>query len=527
MTHLAPVDELRALPPSLARAVFADLARDLGPGVAAALRFKFDFWARPAQRLPDPDGDWAVCVISGEYGTGKTWLAVQLFLREILSGRAQRPRIICATGPAIEGTVIDGPSGIRRWLPPHIRCEFMPSKGHEGVLWIGDVKVSCLSADAPGQAIGEGSDLDLRDDVAKWVISCGAEGAQNAWAAASKSCREGDGRAIVPTTPDGVEFIRALVSGERRGVVRIDLGKVESNATNLARNFVEHVVTDLRAAGLWQALGGASPFAKMRFEEHRLDVCPPLVEFCVAIDPALSDGPRACEVGIVGGGRDERSTIHVRHDRSAVLDAGRDGWPAAAWDLAEELQHDYPGVSWHFLVETNRGRNPPAVLLRGEERVRRLRRGLPEVSVCEIREVRSDKNKCERATSPARLMVQGQVKLAPGLSVLEGQLRTLTPDGTSSDRADAMVHLVNDQAGLDEKSAKKAAEEQTEAEAQAQQCEEVAAMNAALAARKGGAKPPDPGPMKVEGAPPGDARYAGPPPRHFRPAQSWRTRSVL
>jgi len=525
---LAPVDRLRALPWPLMLRTLQRLEDDLGAEAVAALRYELSaagdaagFWSRPSQRLPDPAARWAICLIVGEYGTGKTWSAVHLFVREILAGRAERPRIICASGPSIEGTIINGPSGILRWLPPSVPREWLPSKGHAGVLVINGVRVTCISADAPGQAIGEGSDLDLRDDVAKWVVSCGAEGAQNAWAAASKSCREGDGRAIVPTTPDGAEFIRALVAGERRGVLTIDLGAVENNRGNLASNFVDHVVHDLRAAGLWSAAGDVSPFASVPLETLRLEATPDLVETAVAIDPALSSGPQSCEVGIVGGGRDERSTVHVRHDSSAILDGGAMGWPKVAWDLAEELQREQPKAPFHFVIEVNRGATPPMDLLRAEERNRRQARGLSAVSLVEIRTRTSTKNKCERARAPAFIANQGQVRFAPGLTTLQGQLRMLTPNGKNSDRADAAVHLINDLAGLGEKEAAAAAEAHTEAERAKAQTRAMAEMNAAMGPRPQG----DPGPMKVEGAPPGDARHPGQPRAMARPG--WQQRKVM
>ena len=526
---LAPVDRLRALPRPVALATLAHLEAELGPEAVAALRYELDaqgreagFWSRPTQRLPDPSARWAIALIKGEYGTGKTWMAVQLFLREILAGRSTLPRIICATRPAIEGTIVNGPSGILKWLPPDVPREWLPSKGHAGELWIAGVRVKCLSADAPGQAIGEGSDLDLRDDVAKWAMTAGALGAQEAWVAASKSCREGEGRAIVPTTPDGIEFIQALVRGERRGILQIDLGRVEENRGNLASNFVDLVVTDLREAGQWSREGGASPFKATDFPSLRLDVTPPLVELAIAIDIADTAGAGSCEVGIVGGGRDARDVIHVTRDASDKLDAEQ--WPAVAWDLAEQLQREHPGVPWHFVIETNRGRSRPAALLRGEEKLRLAKRGKPAISTAEIREVRSDKNKCERAVSPARLATAGHVRFARGLGTLEGQLRALTPAGSHSDRADAAVHMINDLAGLDEKTARAAAEEHSSTEEAAAQCALAADMGAMLSTMRRGVKP-EPGPMKVEGAPPGDARHPGP--SRPMPRASWRSRGVL
>lgn len=539
---LAPVDALRALPYPLAVRVLARLEAELGPEGVAALRYEYAFWARPSQRLPDPDDTWSTLVITGEYGTGKSWMAAHLFLREILAGRALLPRIIAATKPAVAG-VVNGASGLLRWLPPHVPREWKPTKGYAGELMIAGVEVRCYSADSPGQMIGEGADLDFRDDVAKWATSAGEDGARAAWIAADKSCREGYARAIVPTTPDGGDFIAKLAAGDGRGVRTIDLGRLEENAGNLPANYLQRAL-DLRESGAWLNGANASPFGAVNLAALRTDECPPLVELAVAIDPARSANRESCEVGIVGGGKDAKSTIHVRHDRSAVLDGGKDGWPAAAWDLATELQEEHPGTPWHFVLESNTGTTGPSDLLRAEERARRLRRArvpLPgggwaredgsEVSVCEIRPVRAGKNKCERAKLPAMLAQHGQVKLASKLNpteaghVAEGQLKNLTPEGKGTDRADAIVHLIRDLAGLsDEREAVRAADEHEAEEEARSQVHLAAEMNARLSRR---GAPPDPGPMKVEGAPPGDARYPGPPPFAVGRVPSWRTRSVF
>lgn len=532
LTGLAPVDALRALPYPLAVATLARLEAELGAEGVAALRYELDakgnpggFWTREVQQLPTPEESWTLCVITGENAAGKTWTGTHLYIREILQGRATRPRIIAASSAAIENTVIFGPSGIRAWLPPDVPFEWHRSKGYEGELWLGGVKVLCCSADAPGQAIGASVDLDFRDDPAGWVETCGAAGAEKAWATASRSCREGLGRAIVPTTPDGVEFIDRMLKGKTRGLLLRQLGRPEDNAGNLAPGYLRNTVADMREAGTWTNKPGISPFARTDFPALRLDVCPPLIEIAVAIDPARSSGPNACEVGIVGGGRDARSTVHVRYDCSAILGGGRDGWPSVAWDLAEQLQSEHPGARFRFIVESNTGTSPPMDLLRAEERVRLVRRGEPEVNTVEIVPVRSGKDKCARARLPAMVAAQGQVRFADDVGTLEGQLRSLTPDGKNSDRADAAVHLVNDLAHLgDEKAIAREATDHEETQAANAQTLEVAAMNAAAVARRGGVAP-EPGVMKVAGAPPGDARYPGPPPMTRQP--NWRQRSVL
>jgi hypothetical protein len=524
MTDLAPVDRLRRLPHPVMLRALVQLEAELGPEAVAALQYELDaagrpsgFWARRSQLEVLQMRRWSTLVITGDYGSGKTWTATQLFLSEILSGRARLPRVICATGAAIDGTLVNGPSGLLRWLPPDVPRAWFPSKGHAGELTIAGVKVKCISADSPGQAIGEGSDLDFRDDVAKWTITAGAAGAQDAWVAAVKSCREGDGRAIVPTTPDGVGFIQLLLHGNLEGVTRVDLGGVETNRGNLAASFLVNA-QHLREQGLWLQRGGESPFADFDFASAYEDHWPRFVELGIAIDTADTNTGRSCEVGIVGGGRDVRDVVHLTDDASCVLSA--DEWPAVAWDLAERLQREHPGAPLHFVVETNRGRSSPAALLRGEEKLRLTRRGLPAIPMAEVREVRAATNKCERAVSPRRIAGMGFVRFARGLTKLEGQLRSLTTHGTNSDAADAGVHLMNDLARLDERNVKNNAEEHAQRAAADEGVKAVARMAERLATR---GAPPEPGPMKVPGAPPGDARYAGPRTPVFSPS-NYRTR---
>jgi hypothetical protein len=123
----------------------------------------------------------------------------------------------------------------------------------------------------------------------------------------------------------------------------------------------------------------------------------------------------------------------------------------------------------------------------------------------------------------------GQVKIASDLGAAEKQLRNLTPDGKKSDRADAVVHLVRNLAGLsDEKEIARVATEQEQQEAAEASCALAADINASLRDRLRG-KPADDGePMKVPGALPGDPRYPGPSPRQVVRGQSgWRQRGAL
>lgn len=540
MNDLAPVDELRALPYPLLLATLRRLEKEHGPEAVAALRYDALFWARPAQIVHDLDNLATIEVFVGERRTGKTWAARHLFVELVRTGRARDPRIVSATDASITEVVLEGKSGILKWLPPPHEGKFAWAKsdGFAGTLRLYGTKIVCCSAAAPGQAIGMSRDVTWADDPAGWVESCGVDMATDAWTQVLKSNSEGISTVIVATTAAGAAFLADLLSPEQLNdpsFIRIhDLGAVEANAGNLAPNYIKHTVADLRRKLQWNDVPHVSPWAPVAFERMRLARCPALVEIAVAIDPSKSSGPNACEVGIAGGGRDARDVVHVRYDASAVLGGGADGWQVRAWDLADRLQAEHPGAEFHFVVEVNTGTSAATDLLRAEERARTKERTGVASNTTRIVVVRSSKDKCERARLPALRAEQGMVKFAENMRIdgepgriAEGQLKNLTPEGKNSDRADAIVHLVNDLAHLsDEKAIAKEAEKIGAKEAAAVQVRALAEMSAALRPRAApGTEPRELGPMKVAGALPGDARYAGP--ARVPPVRPWQQRRVM
>jgi phage terminase large subunit-like protein len=444
MTALARVDALRALPPPRAMRALARLSAELGKEATGALATAWDFWRRPGQRFPTQAElrRFGVVIYTGDYGAGKTRCAWELLIALILARRARGPRIIAATGAAAREIVEHRLTGILAWRKPEVTYRWEPSKGYEGELAVNDAVLALMSIEAPKAALGSGVDVQLLDDPPKWGTTGKA-----ALVAALKSSRERGALTIIPTTADGLAIVAevlgvAIDNLEMAGVLVIDLGRTEDNARNLDPHYLRNR-TSLQRAGLWDSVASTSPWASVRFSEMRLTSCEPLVELGVAIDPSKGGSSRPCEVGIVGGGRDARDGLHVRHDVSAVLDGGANGWPKAAWDLAEQLHREHPRARFPaFIFESNVGK-VYGDLLFAEERARRRERGLPAVNIqCEVVFVRADADKCVRAEGPARVAAQGQVRFAPDLQVLEGQLRNLTPKGIDSDRADAANHLL-------------------------------------------------------------------------------------
>jgi phage terminase large subunit-like protein len=458
---LAWVDVARALPPAVTWSIFDQIEAELGPEAIGSLETAWDWWGRPVQLdvIARAETLSGIVLITGDYGSGKTRVAKELLEHLILTGRAEGPRILAATGAGARSLVLHKKTGWLRWQKPGVTYQWEPSKGFEGQFVVNGVVVDLMSIEAPLNALGEGTDVQLLDDPPKW----GATG-RDALIACLKSARERGTLTIIPTTKDGLALVASVLGVEidhledGAGVTVIDLGSGEANAGNLdASYFLQK--DNMRRAGTWDPVASVSPWrtltagekpgesggltaaqwARVLTEERDVR----LVELAVSIDPNKGGSSKPCEVGIVGGGRSASDVLHVTHDRSAVLDGGAEGWPKVAWDLAEELHRLHPGAPFPvFVFEPNVGRAVADGLYQ-EEVNRRLRRGEPGVPYrTRIVFVRADKDKCVRAENPARAGAHGQVRIAPGLHVLVGQLRNLTPKGVDSDRADAANHLL-------------------------------------------------------------------------------------
>lgn len=449
---LALVDALRALPAPVALRILQQLEDELGPEAVGALETAWPFWRRPMQRFPKRHERQGIVIFKGEYGTGKTRTAQEYIEHLVLVGRALAPRLIAGTGAGVRSLVINRKTGMLAWKKPGVSYVWEPSKGFEGQFTINGTTLDLFSIEAPLTALGEGGDVQLLDDPPKWGPS-GKAMLVNAL----KSGRERGTLTIIPTTDDGLALIGEVLgvqllgpgaeeAAELAGILVIDLGTTDENAGNLdPAYFVNR--ESMRRAGTWDPIAGTSPWrpvlAAAEWPSRRLAACPPLIELAVSIDPNKGGSSKPCEVGIVGGGRDAGDVLHVRYDRSGVLDGGVDGWPKVAWELAEDLAGEHPRAPFPvFVLESNVGK-VYADLLYAEERNRRRSRGEPGVNFrCKVVFVKADTDKCVRAEAPARVAGQGQVRFASGLDVLEGQLRNLTPKGTDSDRADAANHLL-------------------------------------------------------------------------------------
>lgn len=391
---LALVDRIRALPREQRLALY----RSLEPGTLASQRYSPELWARPGQ-LPRPPEELATIeVYRGGRGAGKTLGGVWLFNREIESGRAVWPRIIAATRTDLVKVVIDGPSGIRTWLPPHRRPTWTGSRDGGTLTYPNGVNVVCCSAHEPGDAIGQGCDLTLADDPAKWVEKCGEARASAAFLQARVSNREGPRPCmIVPTTRRGVSFLRRLLTpGQIAGVHITPLGTARDN-TALSAAYLRDTIADLdgddwAAEELNDLDRDDAPGALWKrawIDAHRVDRPPAMRRVCIAVDPADSGKHDADETGIVVVGLGEDGRLYVLADYTARWEA--EHWAAiVAW----AYRHHHADA---VVAETNRARSMVRQCLRIE---------LPNVAVIEVD---AKKGKDTRAEPLTLLYRDGQV----------------------------------------------------------------------------------------------------------------------
>lgn len=351
---LALVDRIRALPRERRLALY----RALPPGTLASQRYSPALWARPEQMPPPPAELATIEVLRGGRGAGKTLAGVWLFNREILEGRARWPRVIAATQKDLVKVVIDGPSGIRTWLPPHQRPTWTGSRDGGTLTYPNGVNVVCCTAHEPGDAIGQGCDVTLADDPAKWVEKCGERRAREAFLQARISNREGRHPVlIVPTTMLGLNFLKRILE---RGGAGMNVRKLKSAHVNtsLSASYIRDTLGDLEDGGDWAAEElldedrDEAPGALWKREWINTTRCDVVVEegrvvavlfggtrielsrIAIAVDPADTGKLDSDETGIVVVGLGADGRLYVLADYTGHWEA--EDWAAiAAWAFRE------------------------------------------------------------------------------------------------------------------------------------------------------------------------------------------------
>lgn len=461
--------QLRALPEARLDAIVATCTAE----ELAALRWAHrEFWLRPDERAPGaitgtgqqpPPGDWIWWVNQGGRGSGKSTSCMVAFADDAHALSVDFVGVVlCENDEEARKLIEDKKSGMRALLPPWKRPTFNPSVEGGLLTFPSGAIAHVVSAEKPSKGRGSNFNRWLIDDPPKF-----GPAAMGVFIALRKAFRlQGHGlRCYIATTPPGdppprcPELLEHLLAAqfkpEKAGdwVYSItasddNYGNLDADVLRVAKESEGGVAEDAERHGIYDPTAAATRvFREVRFDAPpvRVEVVPDRFDLIViSIDPAESSNTTACEVGIVAGGITMAGHGYLLEDASNHYTS--DQWPDVAWELAERLA---PMANrWRFVVEDNRG-TKDTTLIRMAEKLRRLHRGLPGVSVCEVRSVTSKQGKAERAKPLPRIYTAGQMHHRRGLERVEAQMRILDTAGRGKlDRADAAVYCELDLFGL-------------------------------------------------------------------------------
>lgn len=407
-------DSLLSSPPELVQRLLAETPDD------ELLPLLYDWrglWARPKQL--SPDGDWRTWLVLAGRGFGKTRLGVE-WVRELAEAHpGWRIALVGRTAADVRDVIVEGESGLLAVCPPWAAPLYEPSKRR--LTWPNGAMATTYSADEPDLLRGPQHHAALADELAAWKRG------EETWSNLMFGLRLGQNPQVaVTTTPRPLRLIRELRADR---TTRITSGSTYENRANLARPFLEQIVTKYEGTRLGrQELMGelledipGALWTRKRIDELRLAACPQLKRIVVAIDPAVTSGEDSDETGIVAIGKGEDGHLYVLADetcRETPL-----GWATRAVQLLKRLKGD------RIVAEVNNGGDLV------EATIRTVDNHVPYTAV------RASRGKRSRAEPIAALYEQGKAHHVGRFDALEDQMCMFTPDGFdgSPDHVDALV----------------------------------------------------------------------------------------
>lgn len=410
-------------------AVLADLVRALSPAEVTSLLYDWDWWARAEQR--PPPGDWAVWLMLGGRGFGKTRAGAEWVHAAARTAQARPLRIalVGATLAEARAVMVEGDSGLLNVGRPGERPKWEPALRR--LRWPGGAEATLYSAAEPEMLRGPQHGLAWCDEVAKW-----GPGGDAAWDNLMLGLRLGERpRVLATTTPRRAPLLQRIMA--LPGLVTTG-GSSAANRHNLAARFLTTMDElyggtrlarqELDGEMLAEVEGTLWPDAVIAAARATGPV-PDLIRVVVGVDPPASEAGDAC--GIVVAGRDAEGTIWVLDDAS-LSGASPERWARAVGDAA--ARHGADAV----VAEANNGGDMVAAVLRSADAA------LP------LRLVHASRGKVARAEPVALRYAAGRVRHVRAFPALEAELAGFqigggyAGPGRSPDRADALVWAISE-----------------------------------------------------------------------------------
>jgi len=423
----ASLAELLALLPVSAR---EKILAELTAAELQGLEWDWDFWSRPAQRMPP--GPWRVWMVRAGRGFGKTRMGAEWVRAQVMRFGRRRVALVGETASDARDVMVEGDSGLLSVCPPHERPQYEPSKRR--LTWPNGAIATTYSAEDPEQLRGPQHDAAWADEVAKWRY-------EDAWDQLMFGLRLGsDPRCVATTTLKPKRWIKRIMHAT---TTRLTNGSTYDNRANLAPGFLADVLSKYEGTRLGrQEIYGeylddtpGALWTRGLIETGRCETVPELSRIVIAIDPAVTGGADSDETGIVVAGRGVDGRAYVLADLSCRDSAA--GWARRAVAAYHEHKAD------RIIAEVNNGGDLVETVLR------MIDAKIP------YRAVRAARGKQARAEPVAALYEQGRVShraIAAGqpgaLGALEDQMCSYVGgtdgNGGSPDRVDALVWALTD-----------------------------------------------------------------------------------
>lgn len=405
----------------------------------AALKWHWDFWARPNQRAPsdeDRPSPWNTWLVLAGRGFGKTRMGSE-WIRENVSGPTplspppsgwKRIALVAETAADARDVMVLGDSGILACHPKDFRPEWSPT--NRRLTWPNGVEAWVYNATEPDQLRGPQHHAAWVDELAKFRYM------QETWDQLQFGLRLGEHpRALVTTTPRPLPLIKRLINDPDTVVTR---GATLDNQANLASNTVKQlyeryggtrigrqelegeILTDIPGA-LWN---------RDNIDATRIwEVPTDLERVYVAVDPAVSNNENSDEHGIVvvGLARDKEGYARGYVLQDGTLRGQPEDWARKAVSLYRSWSAD------KIIAEKNQGG------LMVESTIKAVDRSVP------VELVHASRGKVVRAEPISALYEQGRIHHVGSFDALEDQMCLFSIDNIrnesngSPDRVDALV----------------------------------------------------------------------------------------
>lgn len=418
-----------------------------------ALMYDWSWGARPQQYLDPQDETWAVALMLGGRGSGKTRGTTE-WVRDfdrcwrgmpqrhgLGSDGLLRGALLSRTAADVRDTLINGPSGLLHIYPPSEQdlIEWIPSR--RLLILPGGGEFLTMSAEEPDQLRGPAFHIGVADELAAYKAKVGADGL-TAWDNLRIATRLGRTPQIVAaTTPKRVPVMRKLVAESADPAKRILLRKMRTLDNPYLSGAYLDVLTGLYAG---TTLGAQELEGEMlddvtgamvktaTVDAFRVNEAPEVYNDhwlrVLAVDPSVADKPND-ECGIMFIASQKIMPAHKRH-AFVIEDYSLLGSPAAWSEQVVRMADKHKAT---VVLEGNQGGGMAKLII--EQTAAQL--NLPKPM---IRMVWATTGKKARSEPVGAAYERGRVHHVNVLPDYESQITEWTEDsGYSPDRMDAGV----------------------------------------------------------------------------------------